>query len=1140
MSGMSASSKVVLLNPGAPEVPDARGTAEQLDILTRIRSGEIRFGGASEPENPLLHDKWIPAGQALAYASIQIWKGGTLGWQPWEPTDRLLTDWVEARFTQFRLSASKIDGELAPANIPLDLFAEITTMELALLTTQQQEEIVEGKIVYKTNAPPTKYRYSGSGDKTDAASYDVVPEAARNFSSLTGTLANAQVPNDELAQAKVNGLVAALASKAAVSALAAVAMSGAYGDLSGRPPLSAVAISGDAGDLTGTLPEGRVSAAIRRQNPAALADAFDLDTLTTPGLYIVADPANRPAGATSDTERWIVEVVDPVFDRREQVIRFAKPGAGTEVWRRMNWNYTAQPWQPWERIDAGKHDAAVTQAQTRLGHVRVIGEFAGATLNAQVANARSAMGPRDTLVVTPGSYTQSAAIDWDEDNGCIEYLPGVDISVTADVEHFRLEVSDVHIAALTADYVAGSRVLAVASLPAGYIPEKGDWIELLTNAVMPSGRDYGDVANDMKERANLWVLVQSATATQITLEGPVMFPKGGDPASAAGEEGLVDAFTLAMGARVLIPRKGAGLATVKGHPTVTYEDGHGAGDWSSDGFVVIGLPGIDIDVPSVARCYGQARKIVGCPGCTINGAATISKGIENDRDNGHFGYAFGDNSGGYGTWHCGVTYQARHAYTSTVALCASNETNPGRLMGGAYTVSPTIYGEAFGDWGADGVHWDGHHGLIDPEFHVTSYHPRPDTPGFQMRGLGGRVYFDGEGWDVAIRNLTEYAGGDLDDDFYTNFKGQGGLSTLRVEKIRGNGTGRAAVIDTVSGATTYVEDGVVMSASMRMFSGKGRAVVRNYYQRVSDLNGRYPIVEPGVGEKHCAVETDVESTLPGAPYGFEVVPGGLCALNAKAATKGAGALALFNSMDAGAPIAINGHFDADLSDEVDEIATVSGAVSCGATGLIEYGIEGAADSAIIYNFAAHSAMRIASKDGSAAMDGVDVTRDLKLISARQSVGVSSAGDGTRKEAVWTLNAVAQKLMDRAGPSARALVRGKKVGSVAAGPVTFDFGGAYNFDFTLPATADVFTISLDLEVFEPSGDPGNGQTVYWRVDYVDTADGKVHTLGSQIGEDVALASIGELWRIDHEFAAGDTLEIFYDRLQASALLYGAAS
>jgi hypothetical protein len=110
-----------------------------------------------------------------------------------------------------------------------------------------------------------------------AATYGSATAVGQFTVDVKGRLTGAQAVDIQIAQSQVTDLTTDLAAKADSSALATVATSGAYSDLSGTPSLATVATTGAYTDLTG-LPTLGTAAATASTDYATAAQGAKADT----------------------------------------------------------------------------------------------------------------------------------------------------------------------------------------------------------------------------------------------------------------------------------------------------------------------------------------------------------------------------------------------------------------------------------------------------------------------------------------------------------------------------------------------------------------------------------------------------------------------------------------------------------------------------------------------------------------------------------------------------------------------------------------------------------------------------------------------------------------------------------------------
>ena len=128
-----------------------------------------------------------------------------------------------------------------------------------------------------------------------AATYGSATAVGQFTVDVKGRLTGAQAVDIQIAQSQVTDLTTDLAAKADSSALATVATSGDYSDLTNTPSLATVATTGAYTDLTGTPSLATVATS------GAYTDLTGLPTLGTAAATASTDYATAAQGAKADT-----------------------------------------------------------------------------------------------------------------------------------------------------------------------------------------------------------------------------------------------------------------------------------------------------------------------------------------------------------------------------------------------------------------------------------------------------------------------------------------------------------------------------------------------------------------------------------------------------------------------------------------------------------------------------------------------------------------------------------------------------------------------------------------------------------------------------------------------------------------------
>lgn len=347
------------------------------------------------------------------------------------------------------------------------------------------------------------------------------------------------------------------------------------------------------------------------------------------------------------------------------------------------------------------------------------------------------------------------------------HTPNATIFVAANVQAFSFTAPTSGPYALSANYVTGATTIAYSGAEAPY---SGQRIKIVSNALDPCNRDQGSSSGQYRQGEQAFVAAGSS-ATTLVLFAPLRFQEAVSPTSTAGDEALVDAYTVANGARVYFLSD----TEVAFNPgTVTYEDGHDA-SWNSPAVTLTGHGGGKVEL-KVTRGYAHGLRLFGCYGLDVN---VDARNLNDNTPIGQTGYGVAT----AGCLDCVVRVRGvnvRHAYTSSAAVQTSGATTLAVVLGQGRDVGVRVIGP-YGAGAASATPIDTHHESEDTTFESACAEGCVGTGlavrGRNVRHLAPTLRNCGAGAVV----FTEYSGGDPDDDYYTNGKAARNLTSAVIE-----------------------------------------------------------------------------------------------------------------------------------------------------------------------------------------------------------------------------------------------------------------------------------------------------------------------------------------------------------------------
>lgn len=624
---------------------------------------------------------------------------------------------------------------------------------------------------------------------------------------------------------------------------------------------------------------------------------------------------------------------------------------------------------------------------------------------------------------------------------------GSTFNFTANVRGWKCIPSDIQVCDLTANYTLGSTTLAVTTMSP--VPAAGSWVKIWSDAVDPQGRDSG--SNTLQFRRAQWLRVKSATASAITLEQPIRDPKGVSPISTAGDEALVDAYTTALNAKIIIP-SAVRLKVIGG--TDAYEDGHDADGWNSELWAIGGLVRPVFEDATITRGYSHGFSAKGCAFPTFERCSVSN--LTDDTSSGQYGYGFADqacyghrakNSQGSGT---------RHVLTTSHVAAHSDETNVERLLGsgesdGFLWVGNDCFGGAVNPI-------DTHHGAVNGAI-VDCRSEDTDGNGLQVRGREIVVRnFSGRNIGGALVNVrTDYSSGDPDDDNWTAHKDLG-PTTCVIDGLSGECVGD--IIHAVGAAEVLVTGAVkTRNTQTRQIFAEASNVIVNALCRfeTSDFNGAATI---DTTDGAAVLHADYESSLPHA-QGILFASGADVYYDGTSAAANTGNIYLA-SAETTAYIAtlarVRGLLNTDFEVFDDTYTNTISTQNFGRWVVSQAGD----DDQIPVNFASHTGNYVETADNTGRIDTLDNTSQLKHVSRDNTEGLTATHGGSPATWAHTPDDLSHKAIDVDGGRLEVEISGTKSGTGGTATIPVTLGGSSTLvTATLPAAATAYRIKVSV-------------------------------------------------------------------------------
>lgn len=270
---------------------------------------------------------------------------------------------------------------------------------------------------------------------------------------------------------------------------------------------------------------------------------------------------------------------------------------------------------------------------------------------------------------------------------------------------------------LTSDYVVGASEIS-AKLPR--IPQRGDWVRIISNAISPLDRSR--LASSNKYRVQEYAQVGvGSTADVVKLERSLRFSEG----MATDESAYVNAYSVTYNARVELTDTSKRFSFSGGVIEWPEDNVNGGGT----SFTLTGCYRPKVSHVTFKRCYGSGVREMGClftqiDGCLFDDFADNEFVVSN---------GYGVCVGGYYTSITNCVFgKARHAVTT---LANSLGHNTQAYYGGGNAVGMRVFNCV--GYAPSATCFDMHHGAVDCTFAYCTVEGGKGAA-FGGRGIGHR------------------------------------------------------------------------------------------------------------------------------------------------------------------------------------------------------------------------------------------------------------------------------------------------------------------------------------------------------------------------------------------------------------------
>ena len=399
------------------------------------------------------------------------------------------------------------------------------------------------------------------------------------------------------------------------------------------------------------------------------------------------------------------------------------------------------------------------------------------------------------LTFPPGIYKLAGTISVDDELHV--FAKGAKFIQTVNQRVFDFDVTDKAYAySLSSSYTIAPTLSDTLTVSASTNPndsnyfttgmlKTGDAIKIVSKAVDRCQRDLG--TDSSLYRVGEWATVKSVSGSTITLTITLTMPlkevKGVDPASATGEESIVNSYDLTYEPKVIVlPR--ISMSWIGGE--VAFEDDHDNDGWSNPVFTCSGYTNPKLSEIVITRGYQSGINLGGTVHAVVKDCSISN--LTNNTSQGQYGYGV-SNAGTFKTLVEGCTFtNTRHGFTTSSRRYgwSSSTTNSQYLAGGRDQSAIVVNCHGSGGYGGSAP-FDTHMDAQDTTFNNCVVDGAES--GFHIRGRNVTVS-NCKTFNVnnnGIYAFTEWGGTSNSADGWANDKNH--MSSVRINNCELNAFG---------------------------------------------------------------------------------------------------------------------------------------------------------------------------------------------------------------------------------------------------------------------------------------------------------------------------------------------------------------